>query len=584
MNAHTDPEYAEANVRRAIQELKDAETNERAVKAIPRRKKGGGIAAKKAALKRVQDARSALSAAEATLQLVMPLGQAVPAGRDLATPDKQAAQPLDTENVTLDDVEISRPDLSSANNGDAHEPIVTDPPTPLPGDLLPSHDLQDAIGPDPQVDGVPAAEPAPACTPASEVTTVAVNTPVRLPGRDDGASCGSSPANPGNSMGPEDTSSQYPGTSELPALGLTGDLRAPEPEGQTEKEPIGNVGAINWKAVEAGVADKHDVLWTALAQTQNLFPNEVEANDAHVLLTKAEEPKVEEPQGGIEDEPELKLLPQLPDAEKNIRAPVTGVKKKRRRVEPADSDDEPDGDGQSHWDHLSEEDKEAIRVRGEKAISNFLKSNGEREIPAGLRRMIREVQELLPQAATTSRALAYSIFRTTQKNVICRYHQKFRGSSKPYDGFRPTSSGTSFIIHGPAYRKDLRKEPQPGHMHCGCAIDVALMEFYFWKTWTIRSTRPDFDYIESMREEVLPARPRAFFVQAYTAGTGLSLDDHYAANYGASCGTREYLKKLRKNQLENLIGMFNRMRDADELDEMWVLVKRPVNPDVEMGA
>ncbi|KAF8877993.1 hypothetical protein BD779DRAFT_1677060 [Infundibulicybe gibba] len=136
----------------------------------------------------------------------------------------------------------------------------------------------------------------------------------------------------------------------------------------------------------------------------------------------------------------------------------------------------------------------------------------------------------------------------------------------------------------PAYRKDLRKEPQPGHMHCGCAIDVALMEFYFWKTWTIRSTRPDFDYIESMREEVLPACPRAFFVQAYTAGTGLSLDDHYAANYGASCGTREYLKKLRKNQLENLIGMFNWMQDADELDEMWVLVKRPVNPDVEMGA
>ncbi|KAF8877544.1 hypothetical protein BD779DRAFT_1475199 [Infundibulicybe gibba] len=487
MNAHTDPEYAEANVRRAIQELKDAETNEHAVKAIPQRKKGGGIAVKKAALKRVQDARSALSAAEATLQLVMPLGQAVPAGRDLATPDKQAAQPLDTENVTLDDVEISRPDLSSANNGNAHEPIVTDPPTPLPGDLLPvmtyrTLSAQTLRWTEFQQQSRPRRVPP---LPKSQLW-----------------------CNPGNSMGPEDTSSQYPGTSELPALGLTGDLRAPEPEGQTEKEPIGNVGAINWKAVKAGVADKHDVLWMALAQTQNLFPDEVEANDAHVLLTKAEEPKVEELQGG------MRMNRNLNYTEKNIRAPVTGVKKKRRRVEPADSDDEPDGDGQSHWDHLSEEDKEAIRVRGEKAISNFLKSNGEREIPAGLRRMIREVQELLPQAATTSRALAYSIFHTTQKNVICHYHHA-----------------------------DL-----------------------------------------SMREEVLPACPRAFFVQAYTTGTGLSLDDHYAANYGASCSTREYLKKLRKNQLENLIGMFNRMRDADELDEMWVLVKRPVNPDVEMGA
>lgn len=119
----------------------------------------------------------------------------------------------------------------------------------------------------------------------------------------------------------------------------------------------------------------------------------------------------------------------------------------------------------------------------------------------------------------------------------------------------------------------------PGHMSCGCAIDVVLMDFFFWKTWTITSTRPDFKVVESMQEDVLGARQHAFFVQAYKAGTGLSLDDLYGADYG----TKEYFERLRKHQVEKLIELLNDMQDGDKSQEVWALVRKPI-PDVQMNS
>ncbi|KAF8874485.1 hypothetical protein BD779DRAFT_1754494 [Infundibulicybe gibba] len=215
-------------------------------------------------------------------------------------------------------------------------------------------------------------------------------------------------------------------------------------------------------------------------------------------------------------------------------------------------------------------------VSGAEAISNFLESNGREEIPPGLRRQIREIQELLPQAATTSRKLAYSIFRTAQKNSICRYHQKYR-AHKQRDGFN-NESGSTYLIRGPAYAKKLGGIPHADHMHCGCSIEVALMEFFFWKTWTIRSTHPSFDIIESMREEVLLARPRAFFVQAYKTATGLCLEDLYGADYG----TMKYFERLGERQARGLVNKLNATRQHNGMK--WALVKIPVEaiaPDLD---
>ncbi|KAF8885614.1 hypothetical protein BD779DRAFT_1442259 [Infundibulicybe gibba] len=219
--------------------------------------------------------------------------------------------------------------------------------------------------------------------------------------------------------------------------------------------------------------------------------------------------------------------------------------------------------------------------RGEKFINNFLRTGGRQEIPVRMRKKIREIQELLPRAATTSKELAYSIFWTSQGNSICRYHQKFRGH-KQHDGEH--TGAAPYIVQGPAYSKSLKGTASPGHMHCGCSIDVVLMDFFFWKTWSVRSTHPDFEEVEeSMRDEVFPARMRSFVVQAYAIGTALELDDLYAINYGTEYGTDEYNKGVRKRQVEKLITLLDEGRDHDELHEKWALVKVP-DPEFGMGA
>jgi hypothetical protein len=107
--------------------------------------------------------------------------------------------------------------------------------------------------------------------------------------------------------------------------------------------------------------------------------------------------------------------------------------------------------------------------------------------------------------ATHSKELALHIFLTVRGNYICRYHQKYRGHEQ-YDGF-----DGNYVVKGVSYVKTISKKgneipPKPGHMHCGCAIDDVLMEFMFWKTWTAMSMRPGFNHMESLKDEVIPAR------------------------------------------------------------------------------
>ncbi|KAF8881349.1 hypothetical protein BD779DRAFT_1445624, partial [Infundibulicybe gibba] len=183
-----------------------------------------------------------------------------------------------------------------------------------------------------------------------------------------------------------------------------------------------------------------------------------------------------------------------------------------------------------------------------------------KELSFALWRQIREVQELLPEAATTSPALALSIFYTVRKNYICRYHQKYRNHHQ-HDGFRG-----GYIVKGPAYKKDYEADPEPGHMHCGCAIDVVLAEFFFWKTWTASSTRSDVKLKESMRDEVIPARLRAFIVQEYMKATCLKLE----VLYGEDWGTTEYNRRIMNWQMTEMARILSR----GEPEKVWVLVPR----------
>jgi hypothetical protein len=109
------------------------------------------------------------------------------------------------------------------------------------------------------------------------------------------------------------------------------------------------------------------------------------------------------------------------------------------------------------------------------------------------RRLARTVQEFVQQAATVSEEVALTMHKTGEGNIICRFHQKCRSDVK-HDGLKDNKKGYS--IEGVAFKKTLGGDCQPGHMHCGCAIDDVLLEFIFWKTTSIRSTNPALENLE----------------------------------------------------------------------------------------
>jgi hypothetical protein len=141
---------------------------------------------------------------------------------------------------------------------------------------------------------------------------------------------------------------------------------------------------------------------------------------------------------------------------------------------------------------------------------------------------------------------------TTRDNSICRYHQKYR-AHKQVDGYKG-----NYVVKGVSFTKTISRkgnvtEPKAGHLHCGCAVDDVLMEFFFWKTWTARSRRPDFQVEESLRDEVIPARLRTFFIQAFQRATCLTLDDLYSADYG----TPQYEARIRLKQAARTLQIVN---------------------------
>jgi hypothetical protein len=199
--------------------------------------------------------------------------------------------------------------------------------------------------------------------------------------------------------------------------------------------------------------------------------------------------------------------------------------------------------------------------KGEKEINMFLTKD--KPITFSIRRHIRDTQEFLPRAATTSRKLALHILGTNRGSVICIFHQRNRSFSAT-DGFK-----NKYVVTGVAYPKQLnsasaKHTPPAGHLHCGCNIDVVLTSFFFWKTWTVRSFHPKIHIIESMRDDFLHPRHRAFIVEAFQKATCLTIDDMYG-EYGP--GSAEYERRIRLLQVTRLLEKVNALNRLEGLPE-----------------
>lgn len=166
-------------------------------------------------------------------------------------------------------------------------------------------------------------------------------------------------------------------------------------------------------------------------------------------------------------------------------------------------------------------------------------------IPVSIRNRIRTVQSYLIEGATTNRKTALHCLTTGNGNTMCRYHQGITKKEHPMDGEYPGDKMGEFNVTGvPGPRVLYPETPAPGMMNCGCDEDEVLTDFFFWKTWTVTSTKTK--KTEGWKEQCLDPRARAFVVQAFHQATGLSIDDMYFENRNAD----QQKKRLLEKELE----------------------------------
>lgn len=179
----------------------------------------------------------------------------------------------------------------------------------------------------------------------------------------------------------------------------------------------------------------------------------------------------------------------------------------------------------------------------------FTKTGKLKDFKVSHRKALREIQCLLPEDCFFSREVATAIHVTSHGNSMCHYHglhQKMRY----FDG------ATEFLIEGVAYQAKYRKKNTPvkaheGYMNCGCHIDHALLEFFFWKTLSISSTRPDLASLtETMKGDAFRPRIRSFVIKLFETFTFLTVDDIFTNARPFGRRQRElYLYNLSMNRI-----------------------------------
>jgi hypothetical protein len=201
---------------------------------------------------------------------------------------------------------------------------------------------------------------------------------------------------------------------------------------------------------------------------------------------------------------------------------------------------------------------------GEKIVNHFLQRGPDATIASDTcRKLIRDVQSFLPGAGITSRRLALEVFRTNRYNYICPYHSKYKDGSV-HDG----AGKGEYKLTGVALPRDMARLQQEGmkrprregFLDCGCSEDSALMDFYFWKTWTIEGEVDGEHVEESMGSQRFPPRLRAFVVEAFESFTKLTIDDLYTNGLDPVV----HRARLVETQIDRL---------TEELEELNALLK-----------
>ncbi|EDQ98565.1 uncharacterized protein LACBIDRAFT_299171 [Laccaria bicolor S238N-H82] len=229
-----------------------------------------------------------------------------------------------------------------------------------------------------------------------------------------------------------------------------------------------------------------------------------------------------------------------PPPKKKMKGTQKAKKGKGEKVGKVDDGDKKPTEAlavRERWIEMSPEEQAKLQDAAEAAIDRYLTSGT--AIEPSLKRKIREIVDLAPRAGTTSRELSLYILERTYQ--ICRHHRRYRTE----DSF--AKHDTVISIEGVGYRKDYTRRAAEGHLDCGCSIELALFDFFWFKTWSMGSSHPNVTIHEDLKCDTIPPRLRSFFAEAYKFIGMVTLDDLFALKWGTEgCHNRLRLLQIAR--------------------------------------
>ncbi|KAG6827543.1 hypothetical protein H0H92_011350 [Tricholoma furcatifolium] len=278
------------------------------------------------------------------------------------------------------------------------------------------------------------------------------------------------------------------------------------------------------------------------------------------------------PDDGEEMKPTAVASKATTSKSKDLKAPVFYKRKKATKVPVRDHDN----DDSDSWllyaaKKMTAKQLHAYEAPAKDAIEEFLRYPNTTTIDPRLRKIIRENASFMPIAATKNRQLALHILTSNRGNVMCVWHHFVEKTGYTMDG-----QGKHVRLRGiPRPRKvnhvisDGVKRPK-GYCHCGCSEEVALLDFYFWKTWTISGKLPGGERItETMMDPILQPRIRSFVLDQFWIWTGLTVDDLYQ---GKRRKDDQKLDMLHA-QMEHILGRINKVAEKVNGEKYYLAVE-----------
>jgi len=191
-------------------------------------------------------------------------------------------------------------------------------------------------------------------------------------------------------------------------------------------------------------------------------------------------------------------------------------------------------------------------------VNEFVRMPISSQLSIATRSAIRTHQALAPAAATTTRSLALKVLTTNRRNVLCPYHQEMD---------KKGVTDSKYLVNGvplprliaekkkEANSAEHRKRLEDGFLHCGCPMDAALWDFFFWKSLTLTATIKDKEVTEHVSRWT--PRDRAFFFKLFKQYTFLQVDDLYTKNQSQE----EHEERMLMNQLHRILDCANELRE-----------------------